>query len=123
MERAQFGKGKNAGNARHYKTPFKRVHTRIKARNKKLGFEDLITYEEMLPLMYIENCHYCSMKLDRVPHGQKCGSSTLLDRKDNDKGYILGNLLPCCWRCNNGKSNLFSYEEWFGMTEYLRNKI
>ena len=43
-----------------------------------------------------------------------------MDRKDNNKGYEKDNVVPCCWRCNNGRGNLFSYEEWYGMTGYLR---
>lgn len=27
-----------------------------------------------------------------------------LDRIDSEKGYILGNILPCCWQCNKIKS-------------------
>ena len=107
------------GNARHYLTPFKRVHTNIKQRNKKLKFDTILTYKELLPLMHLTDCHYCLTPLNRIPHGQKSGT-TFLDRKDNEKGYEVDNLVPCCWRCNNGRGNLFSYEEWYGMTEYLR---
>lgn len=29
-----------------------------------------------------------------------------LDRIDSEKGYILGNVVPCCWQCNKIKSAL-----------------
>lgn len=29
-----------------------------------------------------------------------------VDRKDNDKGYLINNCVPCCPRCNRMKSNL-----------------
>jgi len=31
-----------------------------------------------------------------------------LDRLDNNKGYINGNIAPCCWECNKAKGNLTS---------------
>lgn len=52
----------------------------------------------------------------------KNGSRYNLDRIDNNKGYIFSNLVVCCWRCNNSKGNRYSFEEWFGMTKFFRDK-
>jgi hypothetical protein len=29
-----------------------------------------------------------------------------LDRIDNERGYVAGNVVPCCWECNRIKSTL-----------------
>lgn len=41
------------------------------------------------------SCIYCGKK---SPNG--------IDRKDNSKGYILDNCVPCCKHCNYAKGNL-----------------
>lgn len=34
-----------------------------------------------------------------------------VDRKDNAKGYVTGNCLPCCWPCNYAKGSRYTYEQ------------
>ena len=34
-----------------------------------------------------------------------------IDRVDNSKGYIKGNIMPCCIRCNRAKNDM-TIEEW-----------
>ena len=34
-----------------------------------------------------------------------------VDRKDNDKGYSLDNMVLACHRCNSIKGDWFSYDE------------
>lgn len=50
-----------------------------------------------------QNCHYCDGELN--PTG--CG----LDRKNNEVGYLLTNVVPCCRQCNTVKNHFFSYED------------
>jgi hypothetical protein len=46
-------------------------------------------------------CHYCGVR----------GNPYIgMDRKDNDVGYIVSNVLPACTECNAAKSNR-KYEE------------
>jgi hypothetical protein len=42
-------------------------------------------------------CSYCGIPPNPI-HG--------LDRIDNDEGYVLGNILPCCIKCNKMKGTL-----------------
>lgn len=50
----------------------------------------------------------------------KNGGAYYLDRKNNDRGYEKGNLVVCCTRCNRGKSDQFSYEEWVEIGKTIR---
>ena len=34
-----------------------------------------------------------------------------IDRKNSNLGYSLENIVPCCFICNRGKSNM-NYEDW-----------
>jgi hypothetical protein len=42
-----------------------------------------------------EHCHYCNAE---GPNG--------IDRRDNRKGYLVENCLPCCKHCNYSKGAL-----------------
>lgn len=48
-------------------------------------------------------CSYCGGKLNETGSG--------LDRIDNSKGYIQGNVTSCCMECNRIKCHLLAHEE------------
>lgn len=60
-----------------------------------------------------KNCFYCGCEPDSITssdirkHGIGAFKHLGLDRVDNDKGYSLNNVVPCCFQCNNAK---WSYE-------------
>ena len=60
------------------------------AKNRNLPFK--LTYEEFLTF-WQKPCYYCGDKIITVG----------LDRVDNDLGYQLDNLVPCCILCNRFK--------------------
>lgn len=80
---------------------------RINAKSR--GYEFRITWEEFLDITK-NNCHYCG-----TPPKNKIGATTPtkrgngyyvyngMDRMDNDEGYNLNNVVPCCRRCNRAK--------------------
>ena len=49
-------------------------------------------------------CHYCDEPLTNIG-----GSS--LDRINNDVGYEVGNVLPCCGTCNGIRNRYLTQEE------------
>lgn len=67
-------------------------------------------YESLIKL----KCHYCGGPLPETKTG--------LDRKDNRIGYLVGNVVPCCWYCNHLKSDVFTYDEFvlFSKTELFQ---
>ena len=84
-------------------------------RSKARGYEVLLTYEEFLEFTKTLRCHYCFAEIDWTKD-QRYN----LDRRNNDIGYTKENCVVCCPRCNYGKSNLFTYDEWYGMTSWFR---
>lgn len=97
-------------------------HFVLMARHKKNKVS--LTYEEFAELAKTKHCHYCFDYLVWTEYSLNRGRSAAsnLDRKDNGKGYTKDNSTPCCVRCNRSKSDLFTYEEWYGMTAYLRER-
>jgi hypothetical protein len=73
------------------------------------GYELTLTEEEIRSLSS-SNCYYCDS-----PPSSVCRASTKgrdawgdyyyngIDRMDNAKGYIAGNVVPCCGICNRAK--------------------
>lgn len=70
-----------------------------------------LTLEEYTKLI-IRPCHYCNISLDNF-------KGTSLDRIDNNEGYQLDNVLPCCGDCNNIRMNKYTVKE----TEIMVNAL
>ena len=73
-----------------------------KSRAARLGYEWNISRLDFIELIS-KRCHYCDGSLSETG----CG----LDRMDNSKGYIIGNIVPCCMSCNKIKRDLLTYDE------------
>jgi hypothetical protein len=84
-------------------------------RNKKIPVE--LPYEYFLRFIAIKSCHYCDGDISWREYGK---GPYNLDRKDNDVGYVIDNIVVCCKRCNYAKSNLFTYNEWKFITTALK---
>lgn len=80
---------------------------------KRRGYSFELTSEQFKELM-VQNCFYC----DAVPSNKaKSPNREIIfyngvDRRDNTKGYALGNCVPCCKLCNRMKMDL-SEEQMF----------
>ncbi len=61
-----------------------------------------LTFDEYEPLLKLP-CHYCGKQLPCTGVG--------LDRKDSGGGYIVANVVPCCFRCNVTFGDRFNYDE------------
>lgn len=78
------------------------------ARDKGLGFDiSRNDYEKLLQ----DCCHYCNGPLNPTGHS--------LDRKDSSKGYLLDNVVTCCYDCNRIKSCILTYDEMVYMMKCL----
>lgn len=99
--------------------------TNLKRRSREMGFNyhiDFNCYKEII----MKKCHYCERDYSTVLEdwkskkvgGEKISDIVLrcngIDRVDNTKGYIEGNIVPCCKYCNFAKSDmtLLEFENW-----------
>ncbi len=108
--------------------PFRARYNELLKNSVRRNYEITLTFEEFLTFTKINNCHYCLEHIIWYPYtrdivNRKAMSRKYqLDRKNNDLGYTLENCVVCCTRCNYSKNARYTYEEWYGMTEYFRNK-
>ncbi len=91
--------------------------------SKQRGIEPdrRITREYILVLLK-ENpeCQACGRKLDMETRG-KAPNRVTIDRQDNSKGYVLGNLGIICWRCNQLKKD-GTLQEFKGIIAYMEGE-
>lgn len=104
--------------------PYEALYNRAKdnAIKGRRNWEFTLPYETFVEIAEKRECHYCWVPLTFSKYATgKNGSRYQLDRKDNALGYTQENVVAACKRCNYGKSDDFSYEEWYGMNAYQRN--
>ncbi len=65
-----------------------------------------IAYKEFMSIC-LTPCHYCGKQPEKRPtqKGRTTINASGIDRVDNDKGYVLGNVVPCCTWCNRAKNS------------------
>jgi hypothetical protein len=86
---------------KYSKTPLGRF-TKLKSGAKQRGLKFDLTIDQYKNLID-NNCIYCIGPLPKSGAG--------LDRIDNNKGYTIDNVVPCCRNCNVLRSNLLTKEE------------
>jgi len=101
------------------KDPVRALLKNVKTRAKKKGIEfsitkDDVTIPEVCPVLGI----------DLITHRKKgwWDNSPSIDRIDNTKGYIPGNVAVISWRTNNLKSN-GTLEELERIVSYMRENL
>lgn len=107
----------NISNTDLFAIKYRELKGGAKARNVPLK----ISRPEYIALIQNNpNCHYCGDSILKFK-----GSS--LDRKNNNKGYTLTNVVTCCPSCNTIKSDILTYDEMKfimeKLLEYRKNKI
>jgi len=82
----------------------------IKSQAKIRGKEFNLTKEYVEPL-FKAPCYYCGDKTE----------SLNLDRVDNSKGYVIGNVVSCCNMCNRIKSTMTLDEMLIHINKIINN--
>jgi hypothetical protein len=118
------GESKGCGcNNKQRLRPYEALYRKMKSDNIRLRHLDFtLTYEEFLEFTKSNKCFYCYAEVYWKEHCVT-GFGYNLDRMNNFQGYHKDNLVVCCSRCNMGKRDTFSFEEWYGMTEYFRRNL
>ena len=86
----------------YQKTPKARFSF-AKSHSKHYKKEWKITFDQYKKLLN-QKCFYCNCSLLNM-------KGIGLDRINNAKGYIMGNVLPCCGDCNYIRQDLLTVEE------------
>ena len=83
-----------------------------------------LSYEEFCDIINAGRCHYCWAPLAWSAYmSHRSSVNYQMDRKDNGSGYVQGNVVACCKRCNYAKGNRYSYAEWFAMNKHFRERV
>jgi len=103
-----------------------RLYYRYKrgAKSRKIPFT--ISIDEFYSVV-VKQCFYCG---DLPEHEVKDGNKqfngnihyTGIDRINNEVGYIAGNIVPCCSKCNYAKRDM-SYNEFIAWARKLNEGI
>jgi hypothetical protein len=84
------------------------------------GFEFKLSVDE-LEAVITKDCHYCGSNASRtVVEGNDEFVCNGIDRIDSSKGYIIGNILPCCSICNYAKRDM-SYADFILWIKQLKS--
>ncbi len=79
----------------------KRPYLKARAHAKESGREFTLTEEEYNSIWNQDCCSYCREGFDQTVRLRQKS----IDRLDSTKGYVLGNVVLLCMRCNTRKSN------------------
>jgi hypothetical protein len=116
---------RRAQNKRHQtrwtkRNPERRQYQRAKERAKKKGLEFSVPFAEII---WPEFCPALGVRLARAVRGESYSeareNSPSLDRIDNRKGYVSGNVIVVSFRANRLKSNA-SLDEMQRLLDFYR---
>jgi hypothetical protein len=94
-------KGKVYTQKKNVQPKYRFLRGRTSALRRK---KDFTLTEEQYVQIIDAPCYYCN---ESIANETGLG----LDRKDNDRGYHLDNVLPCCVRCNRIRHKTMDPEE------------
>lgn len=102
----------------------KRVLKRYKASASKKGFSFEISEERFASLLSM-NCYYCGTPPSKYAKDGRANGGVFyngIDRIDSSKGYVEGNIVPCCKNCNYAK-NTMSYNEFTSWVQRIADHM
>ena len=126
--RAQSGQLKNHSgkcvSCGHKNKPYESILNELIKTCKRRNYNITINYDQFLEIINLSKCHYCDKILIFNQHTRinykAVSRAYQLDRKNNNEGYTLENVVPCCWECNRLKSDIYTYEEFIKLSPILK---
>ena len=91
---------------------FNDLFSRIRKNARVRDLEWTLT-KEQVRFLTKRPCHYCGVAPSQVHDNKNLNGVYVyngLDRIDNDEGYTITNVVPCCKVCNRAKFNMTSEE-------------
>lgn len=107
----------------------KRVRNKLKSLKKnaeKRNIEFNLTWQDVLPLLQKNHCELSGAFLTDFDGTKSRPSDRSIDRIDNNKGYVPGNIIVTCRFVNCLKNQLFEGDSNFfdiGMLEQFARKM
>lgn len=90
------GKAKTAAYVKVYRKSIIFKYNEYKGKAKQRGLQFSLTMEDFKKL-WQKPCVFCGSEIETIG----------IDRKNSSKGYVNGNIIPCC-RCCNWMKNIHS---------------
>lgn len=104
---------------------FNRILESYTRNARKRSLEFRLTKGEFRSLI-TSQCFYCTKPPAQIARTKDSNGEFIyngIDRKDNNKGYILTNVVSCCKICNRAKSDLNEKEFLLWIKRVYNNKI
>jgi hypothetical protein len=101
-------------------------YTSLKNRAKSRHIEFTMTKSEFEKWLSstAKVCTYCGVSVEQLALSRCSKKSMTIDRMNNDIGYKIDNICLACHRCNNSKSNFFTFEQWKKIAdEYIKPRL
>ena len=103
--------------------PYQHVFTKVRLTAAQQGLVFGLSYEDVLALAQIKDCHYCGATIpwsEWSTGSKRYSKGYFLDRKDNSGGYERDNVVVCCTDCNRARGARYSYDEFMLLAPALR---
>lgn len=95
-----------------YKQSFKGRYAYLKKECKRRKKDLEINVEQYIEIVKLNECHYCGSELPKQGSG--------IDRKDSSIGYLIDNVVSCCYACNKIKNDTLTYNEMIEVAKLLK---
>ena len=82
-----------------YRTHISRYKLGATERNLEWGLTDDRAVD-----LFLQRCVFCNR--EGIKRRETMAPLNGIDRLDNTKGYVEGNVFPCCWDCNRAKADM-----------------
>lgn len=95
-----------------YHVPLKSSMWSIIGRARKKGL-DVMTQKELIDWYESQpkNCHYCKLHESQCFFTKRKDTRLHFDRKNNERGYTVDNIVLACFRCNTIKGKWLTEEQ------------
>lgn len=121
-ERAEYGRIYNEKDGIKLFSKYRVVKGRARAR----GIDFPLSREDFIEWFRTQSpyCHYCNQPVEERLGRDRGHNDRTIDRKDTSIGYVLGNMVFACRRCNTIKGYWFSEKEMLEIADkYLKGKM